>query len=186
MAERLMVVISVVPHGFSMLQWRIVFYILPIMANKKKSHPATIAENRKARHDYALSDEFEAGMVLEGWEVKSIRNRSVQIGDAHVIVKHGEAWLLNAHITPLPTASTHIDPDPARTRKLLLHAKEIDKLVGHTRQKGYTVVPLRLYWKKARVKLLIALAKGKKLHDKRQSAKDRDWNRQKQRIMKQS
>jgi SsrA-binding protein len=143
-----------------------------------------IAVNRKARHDYFIEETFEAGLALEGWEVKSLRAGRAQLTEAYVHVRDGEAWLLGAHITPLPTASTHIDPDPTRTRKLLLHRRELDRLVGAVERKGYTLVPLDLHWSRGRAKLSIGLAKGKKQHDKRATVKDRDWQRQKARILK--
>jgi SsrA-binding protein len=153
---------------------------------KKKDKPvsSTIVLNKKARHDYQLGERFEAGLALEGWEVKSLRAGRVQLRDSYVILKDGEAWLLGAVITPLPTASTHIQPDPTRTRKLLLHRDELNKLIGAVERKGYALVPTAMYWKKGRAKLEIALAKGKQAHDKRATAKDRDWQRDKQRIMK--
>lgn len=144
----------------------------------------TIALNRKARHEYSIEDTYEAGIALEGWEVKSLRAGRIQLDQGYVFVKHGEAFLFGANITPLPTASTHINPDPQRTRKLLLHARELSKLIGSVERKGYTLVPLALYWHNNRVKLEIGLAKGKKLHDKRAAEKDRDWQRQKQRLNK--
>ena len=145
---------------------------------------ATIAQNRKATHEYFIEDRFEAGVALHGWEVKSLRAGRVQLDQGYILLKNGEAYLFGALITPLQTASTHINPEPTRTRKLLLHAKEIGKLIGSVERKGYTVVPLNLYWKNNRVKLEIGLAKGKKLHDKRETEKDRDWQRQKQRLFK--
>lgn len=151
---------------------------------KTKSPGSTIALNKKSRHDYILGDRFEAGLVLEGWEVKSLRAGQVQLRDSYVLIKDGEAWLLGALITPLPTASTHIHPDPTRTRKLLLHRDELNKLIGAVERKGYTVVPTAMYWKNGRAKLEIALARGKQTHDKRASERDRDWQRDKQRIMK--
>lgn len=151
------------------------------MKDKQKTNN-TIAENRKATFEYFIEDRFEAGVVLEGWEVKSIRAGKVQIDQGYVILKNGEAWLLGSQVTPLQTVSTHIIPDPTRTRKLLLHARELDKLIGSVERKGFTLVPLTLYWKNNRVKLAIGLAKGKKLHDKRATEKDRDWERQKQRL----
>lgn len=156
------------------------------MANKKpkKAGSATIARNKKAFHDYTIADKFEAGLVLEGWEVKSLRAGQLQIRDAHVIIKHAEAWLLGATITPLPTASTHITPDNTRTRKLLLNKKELVRLIGAVERKGYTIVPLAMYWKRGRAKIEIGLAKGKQKHDKRAAEKDRDWKRQKERILK--
>ena len=149
-----------------------------------KPAPARIADNKKARFDYAIEDTFEAGLALEGWEVKSLREGQAQITESYVHLRDGEAWLLGARITPLGTASTHIRPDPTRTRKLLLHRNELDRLIGAVERKGYTLVPLNLHWSKGRVKLDIGLAKGKKEHDKRASIKDRDWKRQQQRILK--
>ncbi len=157
------------------------------MAKKKSktsSSSSTIALNKKARHDYFITDRLEAGLVLEGWEVKSLRAGRVQLRDSYVLLKDGEAWLLGALITPLPTASTHIRPDPTRTRKLLLHRTELDKLIGAVERKGYTVVPLAMYWKRGRAKVEIGLAKGKQAHDKRAVQKERDWQRQKERLLK--
>lgn len=151
---------------------------------KTAQKSATIALNRKARHNYIIEDKFEAGLALQGWEVKSIRAGKAQLAESHVIIKKGEAWLLNAHISPLKTTSTHFEVDPKRTRKLLLNHREIKKLIGFVEQKGQTIVPLALYWKKNRVKLEIATAIGKKLYDKRATEKARDWQRQKERIMK--
>ncbi|MDZ7753699.1 MAG: SsrA-binding protein SmpB [Gammaproteobacteria bacterium] len=155
------------------------------MATKKKAAPGNlIAANKKAGHDYSFTEKLEAGLVLEGWEVKSLRAGRAQLRDSYVLVKDGEAWLLGAHITPLPTASTHIKPEPDRTRKLLLHRNQLDTLIGAVDRKGFTVVPTRMYWKKGRAKVEVALAKGKKLHDKRATEKERDWQRDKQRILK--
>jgi SsrA-binding protein len=150
----------------------------------KSQASARIAENKKARYDYAIEDTFEAGLALEGWEVKSLREGRGQITESYVHLRDGEAWLLGAQITPLGTASTHVRPDPTRTRKLLLHRQELDRLIGAVERKGYTLVPLTLRWKNGRVKLDIGLAKGKKAHDKRAAVKDRDWKRQQSRIMK--
>jgi SsrA-binding protein len=144
----------------------------------------SIAENKKAFHDYFIEEKFEAGLVLEGWEVKSIRAGRVQIKEAYVIVKGEEAWLLGCHISPLTTASTHVTPDPVRTRKLLLHAREIAKLIGKVERAGFALVPLDLHFKKGRVKLEIGLAKGKKQFDKRETEKKRDWDREKARLMR--
>lgn len=146
----------------------------------------SIAFNRKAQYEYFIEERFEAGLVLEGWEVKSLRAGRVQLDQGYVIIKDGEAWLFGALITPLQTVSTHIHPDPQRTRKLLLKARELNKLIGSVERKGYTLVPLSLVWKNNRVKLEIGLAKGKKLHDKRATEKERDWSRQKQRLLKKS
>jgi SsrA-binding protein len=144
----------------------------------------TIAENKKAFHDYFVEERFEAGLVLEGWEVKSIRAGRVQLKEAYVIVKSGEVWLIGCHISPLSTASTHVNPDPVRTRKLLLHEREIGKLIGKVERAGYALVPLNLHFTKGRVKLEIGLAKGKKQFDKRESEKERDWVREKARIIR--
>ena len=144
----------------------------------------TIVQNRKALHDYAIEDRYEAGMVLQGWEVKSLREGRAQLVDAHAIIKHGEIFLLGMHISPLKTVSTHFEPDPTRTRKLLLHADEIKKLIGSVDRKGYTLIPLSLYWKKGNVKLELGLAKGKKAHDKRATEKAKDWTLEKARIMR--
>jgi len=146
--------------------------------------PRTIAENRKARHDYFIEEQLEAGLSLEGWEVKSLRASRANLKESYVIVKDGEAWLLGAHISPLVSASTHVSPDPIRTRKLLLHRRQIDRLTGAVERRGYTVVPLLLYWSHGKVKLKLGLAKGKKQHDKRAVEKDRDWQRQRQRLLK--
>jgi len=148
---------------------------------KKPNAQKTIALNRKVLHDYTIENRFEAGVVLEGWEVKSIRQGRAQLKESYVLIKKEEAWLLGAHISPLPSASTHVNPDPTRTRKLLLNHRELKKLGGAVSRKGYTVVPLSLYWKGPYIKLEIGLAIGKKAHDKRASEKERDWARQKQR-----
>jgi len=152
--------------------------------SKSTNSGSTIALNKKSRHDYTLEERFEAGLALQGWEVKSLREGRVQIRDSYVILKDGEAWLLGAVISPLPTASTHIQPEPQRTRKLLLHRDELNKLIGAVERKGYALVPTAMYWKKGRAKLEIALAKGKQSHDKRAAIKERDWQRDKQRIIK--
>jgi SsrA-binding protein len=151
---------------------------------KSKSPAKNISQNRKATHDYTIEAKYEAGIVLEGWEVKSIRAARVQLRDSYVIFKKGEVFLIGCLITPLSTASTHVIADPNRTRKLLLNAREIGKLMGRVKQDGYTVVPLNLYWKNNRVKVEIGLAKGQKTHDKRAAEKDKDWSRDKQRLMK--
>jgi SsrA-binding protein len=145
---------------------------------------ATIVVNKKVRFDYFVEDEYEAGLVLLGWEIKSLRAGKINLSDAHVIVKYGEAWLLGAQIQPLPTASAHLHPDPIRTRKLLLKRSELSKLIGSVERQGYTLVPLSLYWKRNKVKIKVALAKGKKMHDKRTTTKDREWQRDRERIMK--
>lgn len=154
------------------------------MAKKKIDSASTIVVNKKARFDYFIEETFEAGLALEGWEAKSLRDKRVQLKEAYVVMKDGEAWLLGAHVTPLPTVSTHVSPDPIRTRKLLLHRREIDRLRGAVERQGYTVVPLRLYWKQGRAKLEVGLARGKKQHDKRRTAKERDWQREKARLLK--
>jgi len=154
------------------------------MNKKHKLSDNSIALNRKALHDYHIENTLEAGLVLQGWEVKSIRKGRIQLKESYVLMKQGEAWLFGCHITPLNTASTHVKADPTRTRKLLLHKTELSKLIGATKEKGYTIVPLSLLWRKQCVKLKIALAKGKKMHDKRATEKARDWGREKQRILK--
>ncbi|MCB1747807.1 MAG: SsrA-binding protein SmpB [Gammaproteobacteria bacterium] len=151
---------------------------------KKSSAPGSIAQNRKARHDFHIDEHFEAGLVLEGWEVKSLRAGKVQLRDAYVLFKDNEAFLFGALITPLPSASTHVQPDPQRTRKLLLNRREIDSLRGAVERKGLTVIALALYWKGGRVKVDLGLARGKKQHDKRASEKERDWSREKSRLLK--
>ncbi|GAB1267872.1 SsrA-binding protein SmpB [Aurantivibrio infirmus] len=154
------------------------------MAKKPKVSSNTIALNKRARFDYHIEDTVEAGVVLQGWEVKSIREGKVQLTDSYVLFKDGEAWLLGAQIQPLNTASTHYVTDPIRTRKLLLKNKEIGKLRAAAEQKGYTIVATKLYWKNHLVKCAIALAKGKQDHDKRATIKERDWNREKSRTLK--
>lgn len=144
----------------------------------------SIAQNKKAFHDYFIEERYEAGLVLEGWEVKAIRAARAQLKEAYVIIRGGELFLIGCHISPLPTASTHITPDPVRTRKLLLHNEEIGKLIIKVERAGYTIVPLNLHFKKGRIKIEIGLAKGKKQHDKRDSEKDREWQREKQRVIK--
>ena len=150
----------------------------------KKSNSNTIVLNKKARHDFILGDRFEAGIMLQGWEVKSLRAKKVQIRDSYVFIKNNEAWLSSTVITPLETASTHIHPEPQRMRKLLLNRDEITKLSVAVDRKGYTLVATAMYWKHGRAKLEIALAKGKKEHDKRATEKDRDWKREKARVLK--
>lgn len=151
-----------------------------------KAEPAhrLIAENRKARFDYFIEERYEAGLALQGWEVKAMRAGRAQLKEAYVYVRAGEAFLIGAHLSPLPSTSSHVVADPVRTRKLLLHQSEINGLIGAVERKGYTVVPLELYWKQGRAKLQIGLAKGKKQHDKRAVEKDRDWQRDKARILK--
>lgn len=144
----------------------------------------TIALNKKAGHDYHIEQRYETGLALEGWEVKSLRAGRAQLRESYVKILHGEAFLLGAHISPLPAASTHVTPDPTRTRKLLLKRAELNRLIGLTERAGYTLAPIALYWKRGRAKLEIGLAKGKKLHDKRATEKDRDWQREKERLFK--
>ena len=144
----------------------------------------SIIDNKKAFHDYFIEERYEAGLVLEGWEVKAIRAGRVQLKEAYVVLKQEEVWLIGCHISPLPTASTHIKPDPTRSRKLLLHAQEIRKLIGKVQQAGFTLVPLNLHYTKGRIKLEVGLAKGKKLHDKRAAEKEREWQRDKSRLMR--
>lgn len=152
------------------------------MANAKNSNPTI--QNKKAFFDYFIEDKYEAGLALQGWEVKSLRDNRIQLRDAYVSFKNGEAFLYNALFTPMPTASTHIIPEPLRTRKLLLHRREIDQLLGNSEREGYTVVPLRLYWKNNKAKIEIGVARGKKEYDKRDTIKERDWQREKQRIFR--
>lgn len=155
------------------------------MARKATKTPSsTIAQNKKARFDFFIEERIEAGLVLDGWEVKSLRAGKAQLSESYVILRDGELWLLGAHITPLTSASTHVQADPSRTRKLLLHRDEIDRLAGLVERKGYTLVPLELYWSKGRAKLAVGLARGKKQYDKRATEKDRDWQRDKARAMK--
>lgn len=158
------------------------------MAKSGKKKPgtpsSTIARNKKAGHEYFIEQRFEAGLALEGWEVKSLRAGRVNISESYVTVKDAEAFLFGCLITPLATASTHINPDPTRTRKLLMHRSELNKLIGLVERKGYTLVPTAMYWKRGRAKLEIGLAKGKKQHDKRATEKDRDWKRTKERLFK--
>jgi len=155
------------------------------MGKKKVKKPSnTIAQNKKARHDYILENEFEAGLVLEGWEIKSIRAGKAQIRDSYVYIKNGEAFVFGIVITPLLSASTHVNPEQQRNRKLLLHKYEINRLMGAVDRKGYSILALSLYWKGSRVKCKIALGKGKHLYDKRASEKERDWGREKSRLAK--
>ena len=144
----------------------------------------SIVDNKKAFHDYFIEERYEAGIVLEGWEVKAIRAGRVQLKEAYVVLKQAELWLIGCHISALPTASTHVKPDPTRSRKLLLHAQEIRKLIGKVQQAGFTLVPLNLHYTKGRIKLEIGLAKGKKQHDKRATEKEREWARDKARLMR--
>ena len=145
----------------------------------------SIAQNKKALHDYSIEERFEAGLALEGWEVKAIRAGRAQLKEGYVVIRNAELFLIGAHITPLPEASTHITPDPTRTRKLLLHAAQIDKLIGKVERAGYTLVPLDLHFKEGRIKCEIGLAKGKRQYDKREAEREREWLRERQRIVKQ-
>ncbi len=154
------------------------------MTKDTKAGKALIAENRKARHDYFIEDRYEAGLSLMGWEVKSLRAGRAQLTEAYVFVRAGEVFMMGAHLSPLNSASTHVIADPTRTRKLLLNRVEIDRLVGAVEREGYTIVPLELYWKQGRAKVRIGLAKGKKQHDKRATEKDRDWQRDKARVLR--
>ena len=154
------------------------------MAKKKKTPSNSIAQNRKVRHDYAIEDSFEAGLSLEGWEVKSLRENRVQMSESYIFVRNNELWWFGGHITPLLTASTHIHADQFRNRKLLMHRKEIDRLIGKVDRKGYTLVPISLFWKRGKAKIDIGLAKGKKEHDKRADDKKSDWKREQGRILK--
>ena len=154
------------------------------MAKKPKQSSNTIVNNRKAHFDYFIEEEFEAGMALEGWEVKSLRAGRANLKESYVTIHRGELFLIGAHFSPLKSTSTHITAEPTRQRKLLLHKKEIAKLIGASEREGYTIAPLALYWKRGRVKLKIALAKGKKQYDKRQTIKQREWERDKHRLLK--
>lgn len=153
-------------------------------STKKDESERLIAENRRARFEYFIEDRYEAGLALQGWEVKAMRAGRAQITEGYVFLRDGEAFLIGAHVTPLKTTSTHIVADPARTRKLLLNASELSRLIGAVERRGYTIVPLDLHWKDGRVKLEIGLAKGKKQHDKRATEKDRDWERDKARLLR--
>jgi SsrA-binding protein len=153
-------------------------------AAKADAGPRTIAENRRARFDYFIEERYEAGLVLEGWEVKSLRAGKAQITEAHVYLRGGEVFMVGAHISPLKTTSTHVIADPTRSRKLLLNRREIAHLVGAVERQGYTMVPLELFWQRGKAKVRIGLAKGKKAHDKRATEKDRDWARDKARLMR--
>jgi len=144
----------------------------------------SIVQNRKATHDYFIEERYEAGLALDGWEVKAIRAGRAQLADGYVIVKGGELFLIGAHVSPLPTVSTHFIPDPTRSRKLLLHAEEIKRLIGKVEQRGYTLVPLDLHYKKGRIKLEVGLGRGKQQHDKRADKKEKEWNREKQRLLR--
>lgn len=154
------------------------------MQTKAATAPRLIAENRKARFDYFIEERYEAGLALQGWEVKAMRAGRAQLKEAYVYLRGGEAFLIGAHISPLPSTSSHIVADPVRTRKLLLHRSQLSGLVGAVERKGYTLVPLELYWKDGRAKLEVGLAKGKKQHDKRAVEKERDWQRDKARLLR--
>ncbi len=156
------------------------------MKKAKGAPSSTIALNKKARHDYSFEDKFEGGLVLQGWEVKSLRAGRCQLRDSYILLKDAEAYLFGALISPLPSASTHVVADAQRTRKVLLHRQEINKLIGAVERKGYTAIATAMYWKKGRAKLEIVLAKGKQEHDKRADIKERDWQRDQRRIMKTS
>jgi SsrA-binding protein len=151
---------------------------------KPDTPPSLIAENRKARFDYFIEERYEAGLALQGWEVKAMRAGRAQLKEAYVYLRGGEAFLIGAHMAPLPAASTHVTADPVRTRKLLMHRHELQHLIGAVERRGYTLVPLELYWKSGRAKLRVGLAKGKKQHDKRATEKDRDWQRDKARLLR--
>lgn len=153
---------------------------------KQAEKSDVIVSNRKVRHDYTIEETLEAGLVLEGWEVKSLRLGRAQLQDSFVRLKEGEAWLERSHISPLPSASTHVDPKPTRPRKLLLHRRELGRLNGSVERRGYTVVTLKLYWQHGRAKVLIGTARGKRQHDKRASERERDWQRQRDRWIKSS
>ncbi|MBT8040061.1 MAG: SsrA-binding protein SmpB [Gammaproteobacteria bacterium] len=154
------------------------------MSNGKTKTSKTIAVNKRARFEYHIEDRLEAGIALEGWEVKALREGRIQFSDSYVLLKDNEAWLFGCRISPLPTVSSHVTPDPTRTRKLLLHRREIDRLIGAVDRKGYTVIPTAMYWSRGKAKVEIGMARGKQQHDKRKTQKDRDWERQKARIMK--
>jgi len=154
------------------------------MSKPSSKNDPGIARNKKAWHDYFIDEEFEAGLVLQGWEVKSLREGRAQLEESYVIIRNGELFLFGAYFSPLPSASTHVSTDPTRSRKLLLHANEIDKLIGGVERKGYALIPLSLYWKGALVKIKIGLARGKKQHDKRDTIRDREWNIEKQRAVR--
>ena len=154
------------------------------MARTKGEPSSVIARNRKARHDYAIEETLEAGIALEGWEVKSLRDGRLQLRDSHAAVRGGELWLLGAHITPLATASTHVTAKPLRERKLLLQRREISRLAAAVDRRGYTLVPLDMHWTRGRAKVLLATARGKKQHDKRAADRNRDWERERARLLR--
>jgi SsrA-binding protein len=151
---------------------------------KTKEVSSNIAKNRQATHEYTIDERFEAGLVLQGWEVKSLRDGRIQLKESYVVIKKGEAWLVRAHVSALLSASTHVNPDSIRAKKLLLHRRELNKLIGSVERKGYTIIPLSMYWKNGRAKLEIGLAKGKQLHDKRAASKAKDGQREMARIVK--
>ena len=153
--------------------------------HRRRITPAmSIIANKKAFHDYFIEEKFEAGLALEGWEVKAIRAGRANIKESYILIRNGELFIFGMHITPLPEASTHVKPDPTRTRKLLLHAQQINRLIGQVERAGYTLMPLDLHYQRGRIKAEIGLAKGKKMHDKRDSEKERDWEREKARLMR--
>jgi SsrA-binding protein len=154
------------------------------MTKKEQKEQSLIAQNKKARFDYFIEDRLEAGLALQGWEVKSMRAGKAQLTDSFVIFRDGEAWLLGSHVAPLNTVSTHVVAEPKRTRKLLMNRREIDRLIGLVERKGYTLIALELYWSKNKVKVKVGLARGKKQHDKRDTEKDRDWQRDKSRALR--
>jgi len=157
----------------------------PVMKKKKDDKPSpVIAQNRKARHDYFIEEKFEAGLALLGWEVKSLRAGRAQLKEGYVVIDRGEAWLVGAHFSPLPQASSHVDTHPTRARKLLLHRRELSQLIGGVERKGYTLVPLELYWKNGRAKLAVGLARGKQAHDKRDDIRKRETDRELRRALK--
>ena len=160
------------------------FYNAPVSKPKKAGAPPAIAENRKARHEYFIEERYDAGLSLQGWEVKAMRAGRAQLAEAYVYLRKGEAYLFGAHISPLTSASTHVLADPIRTRKLLLNRRELDHLVGAVEREGSTLVPLELFWTHGRAQLRVGLGKGKQMHDKRATEKDRDWQRDKSRIMR--
>jgi len=160
-------------------------YNTAAMKARRETKPnPQIAQNRKAWHDYHLEERYEAGLALQGWEVKALRAGRAQLKEGYVAIDRGEAWLLGAHISPLPSASTHVQPNPTRPRKLLLHRRELDKLTGAVERRGYTLIPLSLYWKRGRAKVEVALARGKQAHDKRQDIKKRETEREIRRALK--
>ena len=156
----------------------------PVKTSRASIARASIARNKKARFNYFIEERFEAGLALQGWEVKSLRGGKAQLSEAYVTLKDGEAWLFGAHVTPLSSASSHVEADPVRTRKLLMRRREIDRFIGLVDRRGFTLVPLELYWKEGRAKLAVGLARGKRKRDKRAAEKDRDWARDKERILK--